>query len=72
MFDELPLGAAHIELRPEHDAQGEVDQRGGKRQHARTVCGEEKAGDRGNGRDRQHDGEDREALHHAINPKWPR
>ena len=72
MFDELPLGAAHIELRPENDAQGEVYQRGGERQQACPLRGEEKAGDRGNSRDRQHDGEDREALHHAINPKWPR
>ena len=59
----LPLRAADIEIRPQHDAEREVDQRRRERDKARVAIAGEDTGNGGDRRDRQHQRKDRKTAH---------
>ena len=65
-FLKLPLRAADVVIRPQHDAEREIDQRCCQRQPARAIGAEEQAHDRRDGGNREHDGKDWEAVHCII------
>ena len=66
VLDELPLGTADVEVRPERDAKYEVDQGCSQRKPAGARWAEEQTPDRGECRYREHQGKNGETAHRVI------
>ncbi len=66
IFLELPLQPALVEIRPEHDAEHQIDQRGDQRDPARAIGAREETGDGPRHRHCHHQGKDGEAVHYRV------